>query len=48
MRLGFTVVHDPLPDDRAHALVLGENDKQMARALARSMVIVISPRRAVV
>jgi hypothetical protein len=35
LRLGFTVVHDPLPDDRAHAL-------------ARSMVIVISPRRAVV
>jgi hypothetical protein len=43
IRLGFTVVPDPLPGDPAHALVIGENDKQIARALARTMTIVISP-----
>ena len=42
--LGFTVVHDPLPDDPAHALVIGPNDKQTARALARQTTIVIPPR----
>lgn len=45
-RLGFSVVHDPLPADPAHALVLGENDKQVARALARAMRILIPPGRA--
>lgn len=44
-QLGFTVVHDPLPDDPAHALVVGPNDKQTARALARLTTIVITPKR---
>jgi hypothetical protein len=43
LRLGFTVVHDPLPDDTAHALVIGENTKQAARALATITTIVIPP-----
>ena len=42
-RLGFEVVPDPLPDDPAHALVIGPNSKQMARALARNTTIVIAP-----
>lgn len=44
LALGFTVVHDPQPDDSAHALVIGENSKQEARALARSTIILIPPR----
>lgn len=42
-RLGFAVVPDPLPDDPAHALAIGPNDKQMARALARITTILIAP-----
>ena len=41
--LGFVVVHDPLPGD---PLVIGENSKQMARALARITVVLIPPGRA--
>ena len=43
MRLGFEVAPDPLPNDPAHALVIGANDKQMARALARMTTILIAP-----
>lgn len=42
-RLGFEVVPDPLPTDAAHALVIGPNDKQKARALARITSILIAP-----
>jgi hypothetical protein len=41
--LGFTVVHDPQDDDPSHTLVLGENNKQIARELAKRMTIVIPP-----
>ena len=44
--LGFAVVHDPLPGDPAHALVIGENSKQMARALTRITTVLIPPGRA--
>ena len=45
-RLGFSVVHDPLPDDPAHALVIGENSKQIASELARHMQILLRPEGA--
>lgn len=32
--LGFTVEHDPRPDNPAHALVKGWNDQATSRALA--------------
>jgi hypothetical protein len=35
--LGFAVEHDPLPDNDAHTLIIGRNDQERSRALARGM-----------
>ena len=42
--LGFEVRPDPLPDDAAHALLIGENGRQKARQLAALTRILIPPR----
>jgi hypothetical protein len=41
--LGFSVRRDPLPDNPAHALIEGDNDKPKCRRLARATRIVIPP-----
>lgn len=33
--MGFTVVHDPKPDNPAHALILGASSKRNSRDLSR-------------
>lgn len=33
--LGFSVEHDPVPGNDAHAVILGRNDQETSRALAR-------------
>ena len=38
--LGFTVAPDPLPNNRAHALLTGENNKTTSRALARHCEVI--------
>jgi hypothetical protein len=44
MRLGFVVRPDPLPDDEAHALLIGENNRQKARQLAARTRVLIPPK----
>jgi hypothetical protein len=39
-QLGFRVEPDPLPDNPAHALVIGPNDQEISRALARRVRLV--------
>jgi hypothetical protein len=41
--LGFEVRPDPLPDDAAHALLIGANSRQKARQLAALTRILIAP-----
>ena len=41
--LGFSVRHEPQPDNLAHALVLGDNNKIIARGLASRTKILIRP-----
>jgi hypothetical protein len=38
--LGFRVEHDPLPRNPAHALLIGPNDQEISRALARRVRLV--------
>lgn len=38
--LGFRVEHDPREDNPSHTLVLGDNDQEISRALARLMRLV--------
>jgi hypothetical protein len=45
MGLGFEVRPDPLPDDAAHALLIGANSRQTARQLAALTRIVIAPKQ---
>jgi len=42
--LGFVVRHDPVPEDRAHSLIEGENNKNKSRELARAMTVLQNPR----
>jgi hypothetical protein len=39
--LGFRVEHDPLPENPSHALVVGSNDQEVSRALARRVRLVV-------
>ena len=39
--LGFSVRHHPLPDDNAHSLIEGENDRKKCRLLAETTTVVI-------
>jgi hypothetical protein len=41
--LGFSVRRDPLPDNAAHALIEGDNDKVKCRILARATRVLIRP-----
>lgn len=43
-RPGFTVRHDPLPGDEAHALLIGEKAKARELADRRRMVIAPEPK----
>lgn len=38
--LGFQVIADPLSDNVAHALIRGNNDQELSRALARKVRVV--------
>jgi hypothetical protein len=40
--IGFDVEPDALPDNPAHCLIKGENNKQRSRALARAMKVLPS------
>jgi hypothetical protein len=42
--LGFTVRPDPLPDNLAHALIEGENDRAKCRLLARATRVLVLPQ----
>lgn len=42
--LGFDVLHDPLPDNEAHSVISGENDKVKQSAMAQRCVLVIQPQ----
>jgi hypothetical protein len=42
--LGFSVRRDPLPDNAAHALIEGDNDKAKCRLLARATRVLIPPK----
>jgi hypothetical protein len=42
--LGFDVRPDPLPNDDAHALLIGANSRQKARQLAALTRVLIPPR----
>ena len=42
--LAFSVRHDPLPDNPAHALIEGDNDKTKCRLPARATRVLVSPR----
>ncbi len=42
--LGFVVRHDPLPDNAAHALIEGENNREKSRRLAEATVVLIQPQ----
>ena len=44
--LGFVVQHDPQPDDYSHVLVIGINNTQTARALAKRTRLLIRPKTA--
>lgn len=41
--LGFTVRHDPLPDNYAHVLAEGENTKEKCRVLAEGTTLILHP-----
>ena len=41
--LGFAVNHSPLPNNRAHSLIEGENDKQKCRLLAQHTTVLLRP-----
>ncbi len=41
--LGFTVRHDPLPDNVAHSLIEGENSRAKSRLLAEATSAVVQP-----
>lgn len=43
-RFGFEVIHDPLPDNAAHALIRGENSKEKCRLLAGETRVIVHPR----
>ncbi|MGH2352824.1 MAG: hypothetical protein ACRDJN_14545 [Chloroflexota bacterium] len=43
-RLGFEVRHDPLPDNDAHALIEGENNRGKSRQLAHMTKLLIAPQ----
>lgn len=43
--LGFEVRHDPLPDNPAHTLVVGENTKAKCSLPAEATVVLITPLR---
>jgi hypothetical protein len=43
--LGFSVRHNPLPDNPSHALIEGENTRETCRALARATSVMIPPGR---
>lgn len=42
-RIGFEVIHDPIVDNAAHALIRGESSKEKCRLLAQETRIVIHP-----
>jgi hypothetical protein len=44
--LGFLVRHDPLPDNNAHSLIEGPNDRVKSRLLAEMTVLLVRPRPA--
>jgi hypothetical protein len=41
--LGFTVRHDPLPDNPAHCLIEGDNSRETADRLALITTVLIQP-----
>ena len=43
-RLGFAVRHDPLPDNPAHSLIEGDNNREKSRLLAEAMTVLIPPQ----
>ena len=44
--LGFNVKHDPLPDNLAHSLIEGQNNKEKCRLLADETKLIVIPRHA--
>jgi hypothetical protein len=42
-RLGFTVRHDPIPENPAHALIEGQNTKELCRRLAEKLLVLRRP-----
>ncbi|MBO1347137.1 MAG: hypothetical protein EBE86_006960 [Hormoscilla sp. GUM202] len=40
---GFDVRHDPLPDNPAHSLIEGENNKRKCRLLAEATTVIVPP-----
>lgn len=44
-QLAFDVLHDPLPDNRSHAVIAGENDRKKCRELAGATAVLIEPGR---
>jgi hypothetical protein len=41
--IGFCVRHDPLPDNRAHSLIEGQNDGEKCNLLAEATTILNEP-----
>ncbi len=41
--LGFTIRHDPLPDNAAHSLIEGENSRAKSRLLAEATTVAVHP-----
>ena len=41
--MGFTVRHDPLPDNPAHSLIEGDNDRAKSRLLAEAITVDVQP-----
>lgn len=42
--LGFSVYHDPLPEDDSHSLIAGQNSRAKCRILAEKTKVVRFPR----